>query len=106
MYLSVLFLNTFTLVASFYNPQCVCLYVCYVATPRRFATRASDFQGSIYEPTVGSAHFYILKFTLSMRTIVDNAMRVFFDCPKLFNGKANGKCTKSSYPFNILKTSV
>ena len=77
----------------------------YDTLPRRFASRASNVQGIIYDPTVGSSQFFFFFFrnsppiTLSMnnritlysyyvqlsatpcrqlRTMVDNVMRPFF----------------------------
>ena len=57
----------------------------YATPPRCFASRASNFLGFIYDPTVGSSHFNIffrnspvqLSATLcqQLRTIVDNVMR-------------------------------
>ena len=48
----------------------VCLFVCYVTPPRRFASRAPNVQGFIYDPTVGS--FQLFFFIHAATTLSTN----------------------------------
>ena len=93
--------------ACLYACMFVCLYAClfvYYATHGRFACRAPTFYGpmvgsSKIQPTITlstdnrvtlCSYYRHLSVTLrqQLRTIVDNVMRLFFDCPKLRNTRA------------------
>ena len=81
----------------------ICLYVLYATPHRRIAYRASNFQIFTYGPCSGRFSFilflihpaitvssnnsitlcsYCVQLFTTLRTIVDNVIRVFFDCSK------------------------
>ena len=72
------------------------VFVCYATPPRRFASRASNFQGFIYDPMVGrlSSVFSEIHPELLFIVITYNCpkryanMRLFFDCPNVRNTRA------------------
>ena len=110
---------------SYYNPASVCMYVCCVTPSRRFASRALNFQGFIYDPNFGSSvlffsrdsshyqqsnyplyitHYFVqLSGTIfqQLRTIDHNVIGLFYDCPKLRNTTA-----RSSHTLFIITASI
>ena len=49
-----------TIIQQVYN---VCICMLYAIPPRCFTSRAPNFEGFIYDPTVGSSQFFFSKFT-------------------------------------------